>query len=136
MKKTIRIALWLIAAGTMMAIVVVGLEARRVLKGYHDTIIISGGSFDSQFASLYTDTPEKKHKMEQWLLNVIPQGTPREEARRILSRSFSSDLTSGKKTVIDESGSGAGGESTSVTIHFDNQGRVRSVEVNQHRAYL
>jgi hypothetical protein len=136
MKKPIRIALWLIAAGAMVAIVVVGLESRRVLKGYHDTIIITGGPFDSQFSSLYPDTPEKKQEMERWFLNVIPQGTPREEARRILSGSFSSDLTSGKKTVIDESGNSAGGESTSVTIHFDNQGRVRTVEVNQHWAYL
>lgn len=126
----------MIAAGAMITIVVVSLETRRVWRGYHNTIIITGGPFDSQFSSLYPDTPEKKQEMERWFLNVIPQGTPREEARRILNRSFSSDLTSGKKTVIDESGNSVGSEFTSVTIHFDNQGRVRSVEVNQHWAYL
>lgn len=136
MKRPIRITLWLIAASALIAIVVVGLEARRVWKGYHDTIIITGGPFDSQFPSLYPNTPEKKQEMERWFLNVIPQGTPREEARRSLSGSFSSDLTTGKKTVIDESGSIAGGESTSVTILFDSRGRVRSVEVNQHWVYL
>ena len=45
MKRPIRIVLWLIAAGAMIAIVVVGLETRRVWKGYHDTIIITGGPF-------------------------------------------------------------------------------------------
>jgi hypothetical protein len=75
-------------------------------------------------------------KIEQWFLEAIPVGTTREEARKILLQSFTTDLTSGRMTKIDEVGSIAGGSSISVRLHFDNRGRLESVEVDQESAYL
>jgi hypothetical protein len=136
MKKPIKIVLWLIAACSMIAIMIVGLEVRRIWNGYHDTIVIADSSFGSRFPDLYPDTPEMKKEIEQWFFDAIPPGTTRDEAKSVLSKSFESDLTSGKMTVVDEVGSAAGGSSTSIRIHFDERGRVKSVEVEQHIAYM
>ena len=136
MKKPLKIGLGLIAAVAVISIVVVGLEVRRIWNGYHDTEIISGGPFATRFPSLYPDSPERKKEIEQWFLNETPPGTARVEARSILSKSFTVDLTSGKKSVIDEVGSAAGGSTTSVRLHFDELGRLKSVEVEQYWAYL
>ena len=136
MKKRLSIILWLIAAGGIIAIFLTFLQFQRLSNGYHDTIIVTNGPFHSQIPSLYPDTREKKEEIERWFLHAIPPGTPRDEARRVLSKSFSSDLTSGKEISIDRYGDLSGGASTSVTIHFDGQGRVRSVEVKQHWSFL
>lgn len=136
MKKTLKFMLRLFAALAIIALVVVALKVRRIWKGYHDTKIIAHGPFASRFPSLYPDTPENKKEMERWFLNEVPPGTLREEARMVLGKSFTVDMTSGKIIVIDEVGSTAGGSTTSVRLCFDENGRLKTVEVEQHWAYL
>jgi hypothetical protein len=136
MKKPLKLVLRLLAALAIIAIIVVGLKVRRIWNGYHDTKIIANGPFASRFPSLYPDYPEHKKEMERWFLDEIPPGTPREEARRVLGKSFTVDLTSGRLIVIDEVGTAAGGSTTSVRLHFDERGKLVSVEVEQQWAYL
>lgn len=132
MKKPFKVTLRLIAAAALVALVVFGAKTYKLWHGYHETKIIASGPFAAHFPALR----DHKSDMERWFLDEVPPGTTRDKAKTILSKSFSADLSSGQMIVIDESGSMSGGASTSVRLHFDEQGRFKSVEILQQSVYL
>lgn len=136
MKKPIKIILWSITTAFIIAVTIICYKSNRIWNGYNESIIIARGPFHTRFPDLYPDTPDNKKAVEQWFLDTIPLGTDRKDARRMLNQSFSEDVTTGRKIVIHERGSVAGGSSTSVMIQFDNNGKVKSIQVDQYEAYL
>ena len=133
MKKPFKLLIRLVAVCALIGAVMVGYDVIRLAHGYHDTNIISTGPFASRFPTLY---PDHKKEIEDWFHDVIPPGTKREKAREILSKSFTTDLTSGRLIVIDEDKSLAGISSTSVKLYFDTRGMLESVEIKQQYVYL
>lgn len=95
--------------------------------------IVDGGSFDRSFSKgIY---PYKEAEIERWFRSVLPIGISKERARQILDSSFSIDLTSGKKVVIEKESGMAGGRSTQVFLRFE-EGKFRDVAIDQQWSYL
>ena len=86
------------------------------------------GPFASRFPDLY---PDQEEAIREWFLDTLPVGISRRDARAVLSKSFSKDLTRRRAVVIDKIRSLVGGGSTSVTLVFDRGGRFESVEIEQ-----
>ena len=78
----------------------------------------------------------RKEDVERWILEAVPLGSSREQARQVLRASFTVDLASGRPVTIYSLSSFAGGESTSVRLVFDDHERLIAIEVEQQSAYL
>jgi hypothetical protein len=128
--------LGLIAVFLLLGVLWIGYAFYRLEHGYHETRIIVGGPFVSQFPHLDPNAPTQKKEIESWFLKVIPPGTPGRQAREILRKSFTADLTTGRWVTIEEDACLAGGSFTKVKLHFNARGEFESVEVNQLASYL
>ena len=95
--------------------------------------IIKNGPFDRSFSDgIY---PYKEETIGRLFRSVLPVGTTRERVQRILSSSFSVDLTSRRMVVIERESGWAGGQSTEVLLRFE-EGKFRDVVIRQHWVYL
>jgi hypothetical protein len=124
---------FLIVGGLLVG---VGLAIYAWVWSHRDvSFILPTGPFARHFEQgMY---PNHAKDIEEWFAGVLPHGTSKEAAKRILAASFSVDLTSGRWTVVHRSSLFmAGGCSTRVILRFDKDGGFEEVHVDQQWAYL
>jgi hypothetical protein len=102
-------------------------------KERQESLIIPDGPFDASFERLY---PDHGQEIEEWFKLTLPPGTTRSDAHRILSSSFSGDITGGNEVLIDGSWQLGGSHETKVILTFGDDGCFREAKVKQHWAYL
>ena len=140
MKMAIMLA-WTLAIA--IAVVVAGVIAFVAMWGRRSesSQILPKGPFAESFSDLYGEGPGsmteyRSERFEAWFRSVLPVGTDRTQCRKILSKSFGEDITTGDFVVIDRmSVFPVGGEETKVRLIFDSDGRFQDVEVRQNHSW-
>jgi len=141
-KKFLITALAIVPIVALLAVLLAGWALETLfdhaMGGHPESHIVATGPFASRFerrqgpgVGLY---PNREEEIQAWFLDALPQGISRKDARAILSKSFSKDLTRRRAVVIHSLSSPAGSCSTSVRLIFDKDGGFESVEVEQHFA--